>query len=66
MEKRGINLFNDVIRAIKSARDAGVPVAGVEITCTDGTVIKVFGEKTAQMQAAQVDANHVLGPRIVT
>ena len=42
---RGPNNFrkNDVIRAIKSAEDAGVSVAGVEITCKDGTVIRVFG-----------------------
>jgi hypothetical protein len=34
---------NDVVRAIKSARDAGVPVTGVEITCKDGTRIRVLG-----------------------
>jgi hypothetical protein len=27
-----------------------VPVAGVEITCKDGTVIKVLGENAAQAQ----------------
>jgi hypothetical protein len=45
MGRRSENLFkrNDVMRAIKSARDAGVPPAAVEITCKDGTVIKVFG-----------------------
>ena len=50
MGRRRENLFkrNDVMRAIKSARDAGVPVAGVEITCKDGTVIKVLGENVAQ------------------
>src|SRR5262249_715912 len=51
MGGRSENLFkrNDVMRAIKSARDAGVPVAGVEISCKDGTTIRVFGEKLAQM-----------------
>jgi hypothetical protein len=45
MGRRSENLFkrNDVMRAIKSARDAGLPVAGVEIKCKDGTVIKVLG-----------------------
>jgi hypothetical protein len=58
MGRRSENLFkrNDVMRAINSARDAGVPVAGVEITCKDGTVIRVLGENTAQMQTAQADA----------
>jgi hypothetical protein len=52
MGRRSENLFrrNDVMRAIRSATDAGVPVAGVEITCKDGTVIKVLGENAAQAQ----------------
>jgi len=35
MGRRSENLFrrNDVMRAVKAARDAGVRVAGVEITC---------------------------------
>jgi hypothetical protein len=51
--KRSENLFkrNDVMRAIKSARDAGVPVASVEVVCKDGTTIRVFGEKAAQLAA---------------
>jgi hypothetical protein len=58
MGRRSENLFrrNDVMRAIKSARDAGVPVAGIEITCKDGTVLKVLGENTATMQTAHADA----------
>jgi hypothetical protein len=58
MGRRSENLFrrNDVMRAIKSAKDAGLPVAGVEITCKDGTVIKVLGDNAAQMQAARSDA----------
>lgn len=59
MGKRSENLFkrNDVMRAIKSVTDAtGLPVAGVEITCKDGTVIKVFGASAAQMQATQESA----------
>ena len=54
MGRRSENLFkrNDVMRAIKSARDAGVPVAGVEVVCKDGTTIRVFGENAAQLQAA--------------
>jgi hypothetical protein len=45
MGRRSQNLFrrNDVMRAIKCAKDAGVPVAGIEITCKDGTVIRVLG-----------------------
>jgi hypothetical protein len=52
--RRSENLFkrNDVMRAIKSARDAGVPVAGVEVVCKDGTTIRVFGENVTQLQAA--------------
>lgn len=50
MGRRSENLFkrNDVMRAIKSARDAGVPVAGVRVECKDGTVITVLGENAAQ------------------
>src|SRR5262245_32050394 len=49
MGRRSENLFkrNDVMRAIKSARDAGVPVTGVEVVCKDGTVIKVLGPDAA-------------------
>jgi hypothetical protein len=56
--RRSENLFkrNDVMRAIKSARDAGVPVAGVEVVCKDGTTIRVLGENAAQLQAAQDNA----------
>jgi hypothetical protein len=58
MGRRSENLFkrNDVMRAIKSARDAGVPVAGVEVVCKDGTTIRVLGENAAQMQAAHDSA----------
>jgi hypothetical protein len=58
MAGRGENLFkrNDVMRAIKSVTDAGLPVAGVEIVCKDGTVIKLFGASAAQMQATQESA----------
>jgi len=54
MGRRSENLFkrNDVMRAIKSARDAGVPVASVRVECKDGTVITVSGENAAQLQAA--------------
>jgi hypothetical protein len=31
------------MRAINSARDAGVPVATVEIIANDGTIIKIHG-----------------------
>jgi hypothetical protein len=43
--RRSENLFkrNDVMRAVNAARDAGVPVATVEIMCKDGTIIKVHG-----------------------
>jgi hypothetical protein len=56
--RRSENLFkrNDVMRAIRSARDAGVPVAGVEVVCKDGTTIRVFGENVAQLQAAHETA----------
>jgi hypothetical protein len=47
---------SDVLRAVASARDAGVPVAGVEITCKDGTVIKVLGDNAPEVQAAHASA----------
>ena len=45
MGRRSVNLFkrNDVMRAVNAARDAGVPVASVEIVTNDGTIIKVHG-----------------------
>jgi hypothetical protein len=36
--------------AIPAGPEVHVPVAGVEITCKDGTVIKVLGENAAQAQ----------------
>jgi hypothetical protein len=47
--RRSENLFrrNDVMRAVKCAKDAGVPVAAIEITCKDGTVIRVLGPDAA-------------------
>jgi hypothetical protein len=41
MGRRSVNLFkrNDVMRAVNAARDAGVPVATVEI----GTIFRVHG-----------------------
>jgi hypothetical protein len=58
MGRRSENLFkrNDVMRAVKAARDSGLPVAGVRVECKDGTVITVLGENTAQMQATQDNA----------
>jgi hypothetical protein len=58
MGRRSENLFkrNDLMRAVRAARDAGVPVAGVEVVCKDGTTIRVFGGNVAQLQAAQDNA----------
>ena len=55
MGRRSENLFkrNDVMRAVKAARDSGLPVAGVRVECKDGTVITVLGENVAQLQATQ-------------
>ncbi len=46
---RGNNLFkrNDVMRAIKSARDSGISVECVEVVCKDGTTIRVVGRKSS-------------------
>jgi hypothetical protein len=48
---RGSNSFrrNDAIRAIKSARDAGVNVSGVDVVVApDGTTtFRVYGDKAA-------------------
>jgi len=59
MGRRGQNLFkrNDVMRAVNSARDAGIAVAGVEVVCKDGTVIRVFGESAAHA-AVRGESNH--------
>jgi hypothetical protein len=58
MGRRSENLFkrNDVMRAVKAARDSGLPVAGVRVECKDGTVITVLGGNTAQMQATHETA----------
>ena len=37
----------DIVRAIRSARDAGVPVARVKVTCKDGVIIEVLGPDAA-------------------
>jgi hypothetical protein len=46
---RGKNPFrqSDVVRAIKSARDAGIEPAVVEVVLPDGTIIRVKGPQAA-------------------
>jgi hypothetical protein len=53
--RRSENLFkrNDVMRAINSARDAGVPVATVEIVAKDGTIFRMHGPDARQGAAGQ-------------
>lgn len=46
-EKRPRLFKRDVMCVIHSARDAGLPVAAVEITCQDGTRIRVLGPDAA-------------------
>lgn len=49
MGRRGSNAFkrNDAVRALQSARAAGLEPAMIEIITTDGTVFRVFGDKAA-------------------
>jgi hypothetical protein len=57
MGKRGPNAFkrNDAIRAIESARDAGIEPSMVEVVVTnDGSVIyRVYGEAPTPASAEQ-------------
>jgi hypothetical protein len=46
-KRRPRSFKRDVMCAIHSARDAGLPVAGVEITCKDGTRIRLLGPDAA-------------------
>jgi hypothetical protein len=52
MGKRGPSSFKklDVERAIRSAREAGVEPAMVEIVAKDGAVIRVYGDKAAHAE----------------
>jgi hypothetical protein len=58
MGKRGLNAFrrNDAIRAIQSARDAGIEPSGLEvIVAPDGTTtFRVLGHKAATQTSAEV------------
>jgi hypothetical protein len=50
--KRGPSSFKklDALRAIKSAREAGLEPAMVEIETKDGVTIRVYGDKAAQTE----------------
>jgi hypothetical protein len=54
MARRGSNTFkrNDAIRAIQSARDAGVEPAMVEIVAKDGTTFRIYGDKAVTNPAS--------------
>jgi hypothetical protein len=56
MGKRGPSSFKklDALRAIKSAREAGLEPAMVEIETKDGVTIRVYGPKTAPATSAEV------------
>jgi hypothetical protein len=49
MPRRGSNLFkrNDAMRAIKSARDAGLTPEMLEIIAKDGTIFRIHGKRDA-------------------
>jgi hypothetical protein len=48
MGKRGTNLFrqNDGVRALRIAREGGITPSVLEIVAKDGTVYRVYGDKT--------------------
>jgi hypothetical protein len=64
MGKRGPSSFKklDALRAIKSAREAGLAPSIVEIETKDGVTIRVYGDKAASetnpevMTSAEWDA----------
>lgn len=58
MGKRGPNAFkrNDAVRAIQSARDAGVEPAMVEIVAKDGTTYRIYGDKAVPAPASSEPA----------
>jgi hypothetical protein len=49
MGKRGPSSFKrlDALRAIKSAREAGITPTVVEIETKDGAIIRIYGDNTA-------------------
>jgi hypothetical protein len=49
MGKRGENAFrrNDAVRALQSARDAGLVPTMIEIITKDGTTFRIYGDKAA-------------------
>jgi hypothetical protein len=53
MGKRGLNAFksNDAVRAIESARKAGVEPAMVEIVAKDGTTFRIYGDRAVTIPA---------------
>jgi hypothetical protein len=55
MGKRGPGNFRkpDVERAIRSAREAGLEPAMIEIVAKDGTTFRVYGDKAAQTETTQ-------------
>jgi hypothetical protein len=62
MARRGSNSFkrNDAIRAIKSARDAGIEPSMMEVVVTtdEGTVtFRVYGEKAAGLMGMSTETS---------
>ena len=58
MARRGSNSFkrNDAIRAIRSAKDAGMESSMIEIVAKDGTTFRVYGDKAACTETTQESA----------
>jgi hypothetical protein len=58
MGKRGPNSFKrlDVERAIRSAREAGLVPAMIEIVAMDGSVIRVYGDNAGLTESTAGDA----------
>jgi hypothetical protein len=58
MARRGVNAFrkNDAVRAIRSARDAGVEVAGLDVIVgADGSItFRVYGREAMPTPTAEV------------
>jgi hypothetical protein len=66
-KRRGPNSFkrNDAIRAIESARAAGVEPAMVEIVAKDGTIFRVYGDKACLKETAQGSATKAWDEAII-
>jgi hypothetical protein len=57
MARRGSNSFkrNDAIRAIRSAKDAGIEPSMIEIVAKDGTTFRVYGDKATGLMGMSTE-----------